>query len=157
MMGDVPPPWRFLNQRRLQMEKKILGILPKSMVNVLCVSLVVTYVLALIWSWVEAQSFSADHYWVKIIEMLLLAVIIGGVVGWLADSARRSTLWVAAGMAWLGTVLVGGLMANAKAGVDGATLGALGGEVFSTTVSAGALVIGIVAAYAAAMVARDTE
>jgi hypothetical protein len=157
MMGDVPPLWGFLNQRRLQMEKKILGILPKSTVNVLFVSLVVTYVLALIWSWVEAKSFSTDHYWVKIIEMLLLAVIIGGVVGWLADSARRSTLWVAAGMAWLGTILVEGLMANAAGGVDGATLASLGGEVFSTTVSGGVLVVGIVAAYAAAMVAREAE
>ena len=140
------------------MEKKILGILPKTMVNVLFVSLVVTFVVALIWSWVEAQSFSAEHYWVKIIEMLLLAVIVGGVVGGLANSARRSILWVAAGMAWFGTVLVEGLMANAQAGVDGATLGALmGGEVFSTSVLAGALVIGIVAAYSAAMVAREVE
>lgn len=139
------------------MEKKILGILPKSMVNVLFVALVITYVLALIWSWVEAQSFSADHFWVKIIEMLLLAAIVGGVVGWLANSARRSILWVAAGFAWLATVLVEGLMANAQNGVDGATLGALGGEVFSTSVLAGALVIGIVGAYSAAMVARETE
>jgi peptidoglycan/LPS O-acetylase OafA/YrhL len=157
MMGNVPPPWRFLNQRRLQMEKKILGVLPKSTVNVLFAALVVTYVLALIWSWVEAQSFSADHYWVKIIEMLLLAVIIGGVVGWLANNTRRSTLWIAAGFAWLGTLLVEGLIANAPGGVDGATLASLGGEAFSTTVSAGAIVIGIVAAYAAAMAARETE
>lgn len=139
------------------MEKKILGVLPKSTVNVLFAALVVTYVLALIWSWVEAQSFSADHYWVKIIEMLLLAVIIGGVVGWLANNTRRSTLWIAAGFAWLGTLLVEGLIANAPGGVDGATLASLGGEAFSTTVSAGAIVIGIVAAYAAAMAARETE
>jgi hypothetical protein len=156
MMGSVPPLRGFFNQRRLQMEKKILGILPKSTANVFLAGLVVTYVVALIWSWVEAKSFSTDHYWVKIIEMLLLAAIVGGVVGWLAGNVKQSTLWVAAGFAWLGTVIVEGLMANAPAGVDGATLGALmGGETFSTSVTAGAIVIGIVGAAAAAMTGKS--
>ena len=136
------------------MEKKILGILPKSMVNVLFVALVVTYIVALIWSWVGAQSFSTDHSWVMIIELLLLAVIIGGAVGILAGEGRRSTLWIAAGFAWLGFVLMQGLMTNAAGGVDGATLGALQEVVFTIAVSGAALVLGIVAAATAAVTSR---
>jgi hypothetical protein len=136
------------------MEKKILGILPKSPVNVLLASLVVTYIVALIWSWVMAQSFSADHYWVTIIELLLLAAVIGGAVGMFAGEVKQSTLWIAAGFAALGYVLVGGLIGSASAGIDGATLGALGGDVFSTEVSAGMIVLGIVAAAVAAVTSK---
>jgi len=139
------------------MDKKILWIFPKSAVNVFVGALIVTYVLALIWSWVEAQSFSSDHYWVLIIEMLLLAVLIGGAVGMFAGNAKQSTLWTAAGFAVLGHVIAGGLMSNAPGGVDGATLASLGGTVFSTEVTAGALVLGIVAAATAAAVAKDKK
>ncbi len=136
------------------MDKKILWIFPKSAANVFVGSLIVAYVVALIWSWVMAQSFSSDHYWVTIIELLLLAVIIGGAVGMFAGNAKQSTLWTAAGFAVLGNLLVQGLMGAAPAGVDGATLSALGGTVFSTDVSAGALVLGIVAAATAAVTGK---
>lgn len=136
------------------MEKKILGILPKSPVNVMLASLVVTYIVALIWSWVMAQSFSAEHYWVTIIELILLAAVIGGAVGMLAGEVTRSTLWVAAGFAVLGFVLTQGLIANAPGGVDGATYASLGGVVFSTEVSAGMIVLGIVAAAVASVTSK---
>lgn len=136
------------------MEKKILGILPKSAANVMVASLIVTYVVALIWSWVMAQSFSTDHYWVTIIELLLLAAVIGGAVGMFAGDAKQSTLWTAAGFAVLGYVLSQGLIAAAPAGVDGATLSSLGGGVFSTEVSAGVLILGIVGAALAAVTGK---
>jgi hypothetical protein len=133
------------------MEKKILGVLPKSRVNMMLASLVVTYIVALIWSWVMAQSFSAEHAWVTIIELIILAAIIGGAVGMFAGEARQSTLWIAAGFAVLGLVLVQGLMTNAGAGVDGATYGALQEIVFTVAVNGAAIVMGIVAAVAAAV------
>ena len=138
------------------MPKKILGILPKSPVNVMAASLVVTYIVALIWSWVAAQGFSTDHYWVYLIELLVLAAIIGGAVGLFAGDAKQSTLWTAAGFAVLGLVLMKGLMAMAPAemGVDGATIGALQGTVFTTEVSAAAIVLGIVAAMVAAITSK---
>ncbi len=138
----------------MEKETKILGIVPRSTVNVLLLSLVVTYIVALIWSWIGAQSFSANHAWVSIIELLLLAAIIGGAVGVLAGGARRSTLWIAAGFAWFGFFLMQGLMANAKGGVDGATLGALQEVVFTIAVTGAALVVGIVAAAVAAATSR---
>ncbi len=137
------------------MEKKILGILPKSPVNVMLASLVVTYIVALIWSWIGAQSFSTDHYWVTIIELLLLAAIIGGAVGFFAGEAKQSTLWTAAGFAVLGLVLMQGLEQNASGGVDGATLFSLQEIVFTIAVSGVAIVVGIVAAAVAAVTAKS--
>jgi len=136
------------------MDKKILWILPKSAANVFVGGAIVAYVVALIWSWVMAQSFSAEHYWVTIIELLLLAAIVGGAVGMFAGNAKQSTLWTAAGFAVFGHVLAQGLMGAAPAGVDGATLSALGGTVFSLEVSAGALLLGIVAAAVAAVTGK---
>jgi hypothetical protein len=129
-------------------EKKILGILPKSLANVLLVALVITYVVALIWSYVEVQSFSTDNAWVMIIEMLLLAVVVGAAVGACAGDAKPVTLWIAASLAIVGTVIAQALAGYGAmgAGVDAATLGALPAEAFSLSVSAGYVILAIIGA-----------
>lgn len=129
-------------------ENKVLWVFPRSYGNALVASLIVTTIVALIWSYVEAQSFSTDHAWVILIEMILLAAIIGWVVGLAIGDSRPSTLWVAAGFAVLGTVMTHGLMAGgaAGAGVDDSLLGTLFVDAFSTTVSVGYTVLAIIAA-----------
>lgn len=129
-------------------DKKILWVFSRSYANALVAALIVTTVVALIWSYMQAQSFSTDNAWVMIIEMALLAAIVGWVVGMVIGNAKASTLWTAAGFAILGTVLTAGLMAGGAAGasVDAALLGSLGAEAFSTTVSVGYVVLAIVAA-----------
>jgi hypothetical protein len=129
-------------------EKKMLGILPKSLANVLLAALVVTVVIALIWSYVEAQSFSTDNAWVMIIEMLLLAVIVGVAVGALAGDAKPVTLWVAAGLSIVGTVMANSLGGYGAMGasVDQSLLGALPTEAFSLSVSVGYVILAIIGA-----------
>lgn len=129
-------------------EKKILGVLPKSLANVMLAALVVTTVVALIWSWVESQKFSYENAWVTIIEMLLLAVVVGAAVGALAGDTKPVTLWVAAGLAIFGTVFAQALAGYGAMGakVDEAILGALPTEAFSLSASLGYIILAIVAA-----------
>ena len=140
-------------------DKKILWIFPSNITGVLLASVIVTYIVALIWSWVEAKSFSQEHHWLMIVEMLVLALVVGGFVGMFAGNAKQSTLWIAAGFAWLGTIWAMGLATAGAAGpagggIDGATLSALQGEAFSTTATSAAIVLGIVAAAAASMASK---
>ena len=131
------------------MENRILGIVPKSTVNVMLCGLITAFVLAWIWSIVMAQSFSSTHAWVTIVELLLYAVLVGAAVGMFAGEATRATLWIAAGLTVVGVAIVMGLVGFAMkgAGFDAAVLGTLTtGEAFSTTVGIGSVVLGIVAA-----------
>ncbi len=125
---------------------KVLGFLPKNYANSLLGILIVTVVIALIWSWLESLSFSADNAWVLLIEMLLLAALVGYVVGMHLGNDKASTLWTAAGFAVVGTVLTGALMAGSAADLDVALLGSLGAEAFAPSVSIGYVVLAIVAA-----------
>ena len=138
-------------------EKKVLGLLPRCLSTTLLLGLIGVVVLALIWSWVMVQSFSTDNAWVQIIELIVLAILVGLMVGLLANNANPVTLWVAAGLTVLAVVLAQGLMAYSQAGLDVALLGSLGEEAFSPSVSVGAVVLGIIAAACAAMGARSRD
>jgi hypothetical protein len=154
MMGDVPPLRGFLNQRRLQMDKKILGILPKTTANVLLCGMIAAFVLAWIWSIIMAQSFSQKHAWVTIVELLLYAVLVGAAVGMFAGNVKKSTLWIAAGLTVVGVAIASGLVGAGMqmAGFDSAVLGTfMSGEAFSTTVGIGSVVLGIIAAASVAL------
>ena len=131
-------------------KKKVLWIFPNNTAGVLLATLIPTVIVAFIWQWVERLDFSKKNAWIMIVEMLLLALIVGGIHGMNAGNAKQSTLWTAAGFAWVGTVLTGALAAAAGATWDAALLGGMGADAFSSaSVSVGALVIGIVAAVAA--------
>jgi len=127
-------------------EKKVLWFLPKNYANSLLGILIVTVVIALIWSWVESLNFSMENAWVLLIEMLLLAALVGYVVGMHLGNAKASTLWTAAGFAVVGTVMTGALMAGSAANLDVALLGSMGAEAFAPSVSVGYIVLAVVAA-----------
>lgn len=92
------------------MEKKILGIVRKSTVNVMLCGLIAAFVLAWIWSIVMAQSFSSKHAWVTIVELLICAILVGAAVGMFAGEANRATLWIAAGLTVVGVAMTMGLV-----------------------------------------------
>jgi hypothetical protein len=84
------------------MEKKTLGLFSRSTPSVLVGSLIATVIVSFLWSFVESQEWSYKNAWIQIIEMLLGALIIGWVVGYLAGNAKTITLWWAALFAALG-------------------------------------------------------
>jgi hypothetical protein len=131
-------------------EKKILGVLPKQGVaGVILGGLIVTFVLALIWSWVMSQKFSYENAWVQIIELLLLAALVGLAVGILAKEVKASTLWVAAGLGVVSVAWAGALAMGQMDALDSAILGAMDGtgiELAGPAVSIGTIVLGAVAA-----------
>lgn len=138
-------------------EKKILWIFPSNKANVLLGALIVTLVVALLWSYVMALGFS-DNAWVEIIEWILLAVIIGGAVGMFAGNSNQSTLWIAAGFASVGAVLTTGLGMGGEAGYnvgDSLRMVLTSPEIALTVgASVGAIVLGIIAASAATAAAK---
>lgn len=129
------------------MEKKVLWIFNRSHATVLLGGLIVTTIVALIWSWVMSQGFS-DNSWVKIIELLLGAVVVGALYGWIAGSVGKLTLWEAAGLAVVGQVLTYAFVGAGAAGyeVGDSLLSGLGTEAFALSVSVGSIVLGVVAA-----------
>ena len=138
-------------------EKKVLGLLPRSVSTTLLLGLVAAVVIALIWSWVIDQAWLDGNETLLIIEWLLMAVLIGLVVGMLANNAKASTLWIAAGLNALAMVVTASfIMSGAyEEAIDEAILTALGGAALPGTgellvPTAGAVILGIIAAAAAA-------
>lgn len=69
-LGPGVPRWAHapvrgaLDQRRLgRADKKILWVFSRSCANALVAALIVTTIVALFWSYVQAQSFSTDKPW----------------------------------------------------------------------------------------------
>ncbi len=140
-------------------EKKVLGLLPRSITTTLLLGLVAVIVLALIWSWVMVKDFSTENASVVIIEYVLLAILIGLVVGLLANNAKASTLWVAAGLTAVGLVLTEAFIGGGQMGlaVDQTFVGAMYTPAISTDVVLGYIVLGIIAAAGAAFAAGTKD
>lgn len=136
--------------------KKVLGLLPRSVATTLILGLVAAFLLAWAWSYVMAQSFSEDA-WVVILEYIVLALILGWIVGLLANNDKPVTLWIAAGLTVLAVVMTHALMAYAPGGFDVAILGSFGETALSTEVSVGSILLGIIAAAAAASASRSKD
>ncbi len=85
-------------------EKKVLGILPKQgVVGVVMGGLIVAVILALLWGYILKQSFDMMTGEPKssllfIVELLVLAALMGVAVGILAKDIKPSILWVAGGL-----------------------------------------------------------
>jgi hypothetical protein len=104
-------------------EKKMLGILPKQgVVGVVLGGLIVALVLALVWGYILKQSFDMMTGEPKssllfIAELLVLAALIGVVVGILAKAIKPSILWIAGGLGVLAVMwaelVMGAYMSNA--------------------------------------------
>lgn len=140
-------------------EKKVLGLLPRSITTTLLLGLVAVIVLALIWSWVMVKDFSTENASVVIIEFVLLAILIGAAVGFVANNAKASTLWIAAGLTAVGLVLTQAFIEGGMQGaaVDQTFVGAMYTPALSTDVILGYIVLGIIAAAAAAIAAGTKD
>jgi Na+/H+-dicarboxylate symporter len=136
--------------------KKVLGLLPRSVATTLILGLVATFLLAWAWSYVMSQSFSEDA-WVVILEYIALAVLIGLIVGLIANNEKPVTLWIAAGLTVVGVIMIQALMAYAPYGFDAAVLASFGEEAFGLSVSVGAVLLGIIAAACAASASRTKD
>ncbi|MCJ7827448.1 MAG: hypothetical protein MUP36_04335, partial [Demequinaceae bacterium] len=135
----------------------------------LLLGVVVVVALALIWSWVLVQDWSADNSWVLIIELVVFAALVGLAIGLLANNAKPSTLWVAAGLTIVGLAFAYSLMemgaypAEYGIGLDDSILGSLmGTELVGNvdapiSVSAGQVVLAIIAAACAAIGSRTKD
>lgn len=148
-------------------EKKVLGLLPRSVSTTLLLGLVVAFVLALAWSWVMREGWLEGNETLVIGEWLLLAILIGLAVGLVANNAKASTLWIAAGLNALAMTLTVSFITSGyyNNAVDASILNALRGsalpggvdQVFGdfpgalTMPTAGAVILGIIAAAAAAI------
>ncbi|MBN2176612.1 MAG: hypothetical protein JW722_03035 [Demequinaceae bacterium] len=137
-------------------EKKVLGLLPRSVATTLVLGLLAAFLLAWAWSYVMAQGFS-DDAWVQILEWIVLAVLIGAVVGLLANNDKPVTLWIAAGLTVVAVVITQALEGYAAYGFDSAVLASFGEEAFGLSVKIGAVLLGIIAAAAAASASRSKD
>jgi hypothetical protein len=87
-------------------DKKVLGVLPKQgVVGTVLGGLIVAVVLALIWGYILEKSYDVGAEGVTpknsilvIVELLLLAALVGIAVGLLAKEIKPSVLWVAGGL-----------------------------------------------------------
>jgi hypothetical protein len=150
-------------------EKKVLGLLPRGITTTLLLGLVVVVILALAWSWIMAQDWSSDNSWVLILELLAFAVLVGLAVGYLANNAKPSTLWVAAGLTVAGVAFAYALMemgaypAEAGIGLDDSIYGSLmgtslvGSAEAPIALSVGQVVLSIIAAACAAIASRAKD
>lgn len=93
------------------MEKKTLGLFTRSTPSVLVASLIVTVIVAFVWSFIESLDFSTKNAWIWLIEALLGALIVGWAVGYFAGNARPVTLWWAALFAAIGGALTSAFVA----------------------------------------------
>ena len=84
-------------------EKKVAGVLPKQgAVGVILTGLIAAAILALVWGWILKMGIDEttgdQTSWLVIVELLVLAAIIGIIVGLVAKEVKTSTLWIAAGL-----------------------------------------------------------
>ena len=138
-------------------EKKVLGVLPKQgTVGVIVGGLVAAAVLALLWGWIIKEGIDMTTGEPKfsllmIVELLVLAALMGVIVGILANEIKTSTLWIAAG---LGVVAVAWAQFIASAflqqvAIDDSILGSMQTTALDLTgpaVSLGTIVLASVAA-----------